>query len=164
MLSTGLVIALLGLPGLETEGTSGDRFRSRKSWAVLAFLLLGERSPTRSQLASLLFADAEDPLRALRWCLAEIRRGLGPGALLDGDPVQLTLPFHATVDVDVLLHGNWNEAVRLPGLGEELLAGLGLQHARAFEAGLLSQSERLSAAAEPILHEVALGYLSRGDV
>jgi DNA-binding SARP family transcriptional activator len=164
MLSTGLLIRLLGRPGLETEGTSGYRFRSRKSWAVLAFLLLGERAPSRGQLASLLFADAEDPLRALRWCLAEIRRGLGPGALLDGDPVQLTLPFHATVDVDVLLHGNWNEAVRLPGLGEELLDGLALQHAGAFESWLLSQRRRLSAAAEAILHEAALGYLSRGDV
>jgi DNA-binding SARP family transcriptional activator len=86
------------------------------------------------------------------------------GALLDGDPVQLTLPFHATVDVDVLLHGNWNEAVRLPGLGEELLDGLTLQHAGAFESWLLSQRRRLSAAAEAILHEAALGYLSRGDV
>jgi hypothetical protein len=51
----------------------------------LAFLLLAERQPTRSRLASLLFAEADDPLRALRWCLAEVRRGLGPGAVLDGD-------------------------------------------------------------------------------
>lgn len=107
---TGLVIQLMGRPQLEVDGASGYRFRSRKSWAVLALLLLGERAPTRSQLASLLFADADDPLRALRWCLAEIRRGIGPGALLDGAPVQLTLP------------------------------------------------------AEAIIHEAALGYLSRGDV
>jgi DNA-binding SARP family transcriptional activator len=162
--STGLVIQLMGRPRLELDGATGYRFRSRKSWAVLAFLLLGERAPTRSQLASLMFADADDPLRALRWCLAEIRRGVGPGALVDGDPVQLTLPVDATVDVDVLLHGNWHEAVGLPGLGEELLDGLALQHAGAFESWLLSQRRRLSAAAEAILHEAALGYLSRGEL
>jgi hypothetical protein len=37
--------------------TDGDtyNFRSRKSWAVLAYLILSERLPTRSQFASLLF-------------------------------------------------------------------------------------------------------------
>jgi hypothetical protein len=136
-LSTELSIQLLGRPRLEVDGTSGYRFRSRKSWAVLAFLLLGERPPTRSQLASLLFSEADDPLRALRWCLAEIRRGLGPDSLLDGDPVQLTLPVGATVDVDVLVHGHWREAVDLPGLGADLLDGLTIQNAAAFESWLL---------------------------
>ena len=102
--STGLVIQLLGRPRLVIDGAESYRYRSRKSWAVLAFLLMGERPPTRSSLASLLFAEAHDPLRALRWSLAEIRRGLGPGAVLDGDPVRLTLPVGTTVDVDVLVH------------------------------------------------------------
>ncbi len=161
---TGLVIQLLGRARLQTDGERGYRYRSQKSWAVLAILLLGERPPTRSQLASLLFADADDPLRALRWCLAEIRKGLGPGAQLDGDPVQLTLPAGAIVDVDVLLHGHWQEAVDLPGLGEELLDGITVQHAGPFESWLLSQRRRLAAAAEAILHEAALGHLSRDDV
>ena len=42
---------------------SGYRYRSRKSWAVLAFLLLGERPPTRSQAR-----------------LAALRRGRRPAA------------------------------------------------------------------------------------
>ncbi len=78
-LSAGVAVHLLGRPRIEVDGASGYRFRSRKSWALLAFLLLAERPPTRSRLASLLFAEADDPLRALRWCLAEVRRGLGPG-------------------------------------------------------------------------------------
>lgn len=162
--SAGLVIHLLGRPGLELDGAAGYRFRSRKSWAVLAFLLLGERPPTRSQLAGLLFADADDPLRALRWSLAEIRRGLGPGGGLEGDPVRLALPAGATVDADVLLHGHWNDAVELPGLGEDLLAGVTMPHAGPFESWLLSQRRRLSGAAEAILHEAALGHLARDDV
>ena len=162
--SSGLVVQLLGRPCLQVDGESGYRFRSRKSWAVLAFLLLGERPPTRSRLASLLFADADDPLRALRWSLAEVRRGLGPGAVLDGDPVQLTLPAGAIVDVDVLVRGHWREAVGLPGLGEDLLDGLGVQNAAAFESWLLSARRRLATATESILHEAALGHLARGEL
>ena len=162
--AAGLSIQLLGRPALEIDGAAGYRFRSRKSWAVLAFLLLAERPPTRSRLASLLFAEADDPLRALRWSLAEIRRGLGPGGVLDGDPVDLALPDGARVDVDVLVHGHWRDAVDLPGLGAELLDGLSVAHAAPYEAWLLSQRRRLSAASESILHEAALGYLSRDDL
>jgi DNA-binding SARP family transcriptional activator len=157
-----LFVQLLGRPELRVDGADGYRYRSRKSWAVLAFLLLGERAPTRTQLAALLFAEADDPLRALRWSLAEIRRGLGPDAALDGDPVQLSLPEGTTVDVDVLVHGHWREAVDLPGLGADLLDGLALQNAAPFESWLLAQRRRLAAAAESILHEAALGELSRG--
>ena len=162
--SSGLVIQLLGRPRLEVDGAEGYRYRSRKSWAVLAFLLLAERPPTRSRLASLLFAEADDPLRALRWSLAEIRRGLGPGAALDGDPVRLTLPPDATVDVEVLVNGHWREAVGLPGLGADLLDGYGVPNAAPFESWLLAQRRRLLTAAESILHEAALGHLARGEL
>ena len=162
--ATGLSIQLLGRPALEVDGARGYRFRSRKSWAVLAFLLLSDHPPTRSRLASLLFSEADDPLRALRWCLAEIRRGLGPGGGLDGDPVVVDLPAGARVDVDVLVHGHWRDAVDLPGLGADLLDGLSVANAAAFEAWLLAHRRRLAAAAEAILHEAALGYLSRHDL
>lgn len=162
--STALCIHLLGRPRLEVGGASGYRYRSRKTWAVLAFLVLAESPPTRSQLATLLFAEADDPMGALRWSLAEIRRGLGAGALLDGDPVRLTLPADARVDVDVLVHGHWREAIGLPGLGAELLDGLSIQHAAPFESWLLSERRRMATAAESILHEAALGHLAEGEL
>jgi DNA-binding SARP family transcriptional activator len=162
--STGLVVQLLGRPSLRLDATNGYRFRSQKSWAALAFLLLGERPPTRSRLAALLFADAEDPLRALRWCLAEIRRGLGPGGAVEGDPVRLVLPVGTTVDVDVVVRGHWSQAVELPGLGADLLDGLRIANAAAFESWLLAQRRRLAGAAEAILHEAALGHLSREEL
>ena len=162
--STGLFIHLMGRPRLEMDGAPGYRYRSRKSWALLALLLLNEHPPSRSQLASLLFAEADDPMRALRWCLAEIRRGLGAGALVDGDPVRLTLPPGAGVDVDVLVRGHWREAVELPGLGAELLEGLNIQGAASYESWLLSERRHISAAAESILHEAALGHLARGSL
>jgi DNA-binding SARP family transcriptional activator len=160
----GLSVQLLGRPRLVIDGADGYRFRSRKSWALLTFLLLAERPPSRSQLAALLFGEADDPLRALRWCLAEIRRGLGPGALLDGDPVQLTLPAGAVLDVDVLVHGHWSEVAALPGLGMDLLDGFAIAGGEPFESWLLSQRRRVSAATEAILHEAALGHLAGNDV
>ena len=69
-----LAIHLLGLPHIDRTDGDTCNFRSRKSWAVLAYLILSERLPTRSQLASLLFTRAGDPLRAPRWGLSEIRR------------------------------------------------------------------------------------------
>jgi DNA-binding SARP family transcriptional activator len=162
--ASGLGVHLLGRPRILVDGAPGYRYRSRKSWALLAFLLLAERPPTRSQLASLLFSEADDPLRALRWCLAEIRRALGPTAVLDGDPVTITLPPGATLDVDVLVRGHWSAAVELPGLGNDLLDGISIAHAEAFESWLLSERRRLTAASESILHEAAVGLLARGEL
>jgi DNA-binding SARP family transcriptional activator len=157
-----LTVQLLGRPRI--VGTSGDlyRFRSRKSWALLAYLILSERPPSRAQLASLLFAEADDPVRALRWSLSEIRRGLGDDGSIDGDPVVLQLSAGAVVDIDVVIRGAWTEAIGLPGLGADLLEGMAFRGAAAFDTWLLSEQRHLAAASETILHEAALGSMSRG--
>src|SRR5215469_13693420 len=155
-------IQLLGRPRI-TRGPAGAyKFRSRKSWALLAYLILGERPPARSQLASLLFGSADDPVRALRWSLAEIRRALGDDGSVDGDPVVLQLPPGAVVDVQVVTKGTWIDAVGLPGLGADLLEGMAVKGAAAFETWLLSQQRHLAAASEAILHEAALGSMAQG--
>ena len=64
----------------------------------------------------------------------------------------------------MLVRGHWSAAVGLPGLGDDLLDGLAIQHAEAFESWLLSERRRLAAATESILHEAALGLLARGDL
>jgi DNA-binding SARP family transcriptional activator len=157
-----LTIQLLGAPRMTRDAAEAYRFRSRKSWGLLAYLILSERPPARSQLASLLFGDADDPVRALRWGLAEIRRALGDDGAISGDPVALELAHDATVDVAVVLRGTWIDAVRLPGLGADLLEGTVIKGAAAFETWLLSQQRHLAAAAEAILHEAALGAMSQG--
>ena len=159
-----LAVHLLGRPRLDRDSGEAYQFRSRKSWALLAYLLMSEHRPSRSQLASMLFAEADDPIRALRWSLSELRRGLGHDASLDGDPVVLQLPPGAIVDVDVVIHGTWEEAIGLPGLGAELLDGLTIRGAATFETWLLSKQRHLAAASEAILHEAALGSMSRGDL
>lgn len=155
-------IYLLGHPSIDRGSDDVYRFRSRKSWGLLAYLILRERPPTRSQLASLLFAEADDPLRALRWGLSEIRRALGSDASLEGDPVVLALPAGTLVDVQVVTRGLSADAVRLPGLGAELLDGMAFRDAAAFESWLLSEQRHIAAASEAILHEAALSSMSLG--
>ena len=83
-----LTIRLLGRPSIERDGQPVRPPRGRKAWALLAYLLLAERPPSRRALAELLFADADDPLGALRWTLAELRRALGLPDAFSGDPVR----------------------------------------------------------------------------
>ncbi len=157
-------IRLLGRPRIDGDPGSAYQFRSQKSWGLLAFLILADRAPTRSQVAALLFDEADDPLRALRWSLSEVRRGLGAGAVLEGDPITLVLPADTLVDVTVVTHGTWPEAVALPELDRGLLEGLTIRGAAGFDAWRETERQRVSAACESILHEAALGSLSAGDV
>ena len=68
-----LHIHLLGKPHAELDGAVLALPVRRKGWALLAVLLLSERPPSRRGLAELLFPDADDPLRALRWSLSRLR-------------------------------------------------------------------------------------------
>lgn len=157
-----ITIQLLGRPSIARGSSAGYKLRSRKSWGLLAYLILSERPAARSQLASLLFAEADDPVRALRWCLAEIRRALGDEGSVDGDPVVLRLPPGAVVDVQVVMKGTWTAAVGLPGLGADLLDGMTVKGGAAFETWLLAQQRHAAAASEAVLHEAALGSMARG--
>jgi len=66
------------------------------------------------------------------------------------------------VDVRAVTKGAWTDAVGLPGLGADLLEGMAIKGAAAFETWLLSQQRHLAAASEAILHEAALGSMARG--
>ena len=161
-LGAGPRVNLLGRPSI--DGQRGSyRIRSRKSWALLAYLVLAERPPTRTTLAALLFGEAEDPLGALRWSLSEVRRALAGDVTIEGDPVVLTRHPELTFDVDVLAHGGSACAVRLPGLGADLLEGLTVGGAGAFESWLLSEQRRLSAATRAVLDEAVHASSARGD-
>ena len=157
-----LRIHLMGRPAIADAAGAASTLRSRKCWSVLALLLLSERPPSRSQLTEMLFAEADDPGRALRWCLTQIRSALGPGSSIEGDPVVLRLPDHTVVDAVVVAHGSWIEAVGLTGLGAPLLEGAQIRSAPVFDTWLLSQQRHLAAASEAILHEAALGSMSVG--
>src|SRR4051812_27674404 len=128
-------VRLLGRPEITRDGAVVP-MRGNKSWAVLAVLLLTPAPISRQRLATLLFDQADDPLRALRWNLAQIRRSLGPDAVLEGDPIELRPAPSTTIDLDVLERGTWSDILALPGLGDELLAGVNLAGSDVFDAWL----------------------------
>src|SRR5688572_13099814 len=98
-----VTIRLLGRPAVERDGVPLRPPRGRKAWALLCYVLLAERPPSRRHLAELLFGDAEDPLGALRWTLAELRRALGTREALVGDPVSTSFGDDVHVDVHALV-------------------------------------------------------------
>ncbi len=72
----GVDIRLLGPPQIVVEGEP-RRLKGRKSWGLLAHVLLEPRT-TRRELVDRLFADAEDPMATLRWHLLQVRRAVEP--------------------------------------------------------------------------------------
>lgn len=156
-----LTVHLLGPPRIERDGAEIGAPRGKKAWALLAYLARAERPVSRERLAGLLFADADDPMGALRWNLSQIRSVLGDH--VHGDPVRLELPPGSVVDTDVLSRGSWVEAVDLPGIGGEFLEGLNVGHADSFGLWLDAERRHVAGLTHAILREAALGRLARGD-
>jgi DNA-binding SARP family transcriptional activator len=158
-----LVIRLLGTPRIERDGAVAPPPRGRKVWGLLAYLLLSDLPPTRSRAAGLLFGEADDPLGALRWSLAELRRALGDRGALQGDPLELVLPVDA--DVDVLALGRAEPAADVPVhfAAGELLEGLSFPSSPVFEAWLLVARRQLAGVVQATLREAALERLTAGD-
>ena len=127
----------------------------------MAYLALHPGAVSRQRLAGLLFEEAGDPLAALRWNLRELRRALGESTLR-GDPVSFPHAQLTEVDVAVLARGRWPEALSLPGLGLDLLEGLGFSASPSFEAWLQSERRRMQATSEAVLREAALARLAGG--
>jgi DNA-binding SARP family transcriptional activator len=113
-------------------------------------------------LASLLFADADDPLGALRWSLAELRRVLDDPLALRGDPPAFRLPKGSVVDVLALLSP---ERGRAPAAGSEgeLLEGMSFPGCPAFETWLSYQRRHVAGVCEALMGEAALQRLATGD-
>ncbi|WP_104180903.1 BTAD domain-containing putative transcriptional regulator [Arthrobacter sp. B0490] len=152
----GIVIQLLGPPSITSADGEGRQPRGRKSWGLLAHLLLHATPTARSQLAALLFARADDPLGALRWHLADLRRVLAPGAVLGGNPVTLTLPPGFRLDTDL-------GAEPLAEVPAELLDGLDFTDHPPFDAWLTMERHRLRHAVETLVYEGGLAALADGD-
>ncbi len=151
-------LVLMGSPGIEPANGVGPAVRGRKPWAVLAYVLLSGRATSRAHLASLLFSDAGDPLAALRWSIASLRRALGPDVSIGGDPVQVVLPTGAQVDVLDIQAGRWSD-VEVPG---ELLESFYFRDSPGFEAWLLVTRRRLTALVEAVLVERIHTALAQG--
>jgi DNA-binding SARP family transcriptional activator len=151
-------VRLLGLPRIEGDGPAYPRLRGLKSWALLARVALAQRPLERRELAAELFSDADDPLGALRWCLADLRRSLGMPALLRGDPLRLKRD-ELWLDVWALEDGT------LPAgdIGGVLLDGVDVRNCPAFETWLLLARPRCAARSMEELRQRTLSLLAQGN-
>jgi DNA-binding SARP family transcriptional activator len=157
-----LTIRLLGHPSLERDGAPAPPPRGKKVWALLAYLNRAEAPVSRERLASLLFADADDPLGTLRWNLAELRRMLGIKDILRGEPIELQLPTGTQVDLESVIHGTWRQAMSVPTIGDAFLEGLSFPTCPAFETWLLTERRHLANASAGVMREAALGRIAAG--
>jgi DNA-binding SARP family transcriptional activator len=152
-------VRLLGHPRVEDEaGHPREQPRGRKSWALLSRVALAERPLTRGELAAELFGEADDPLGALRWCLADLRRCLGNPQLLRGDPVRL-VAGSLWLDVWELRDGSLPAA----DIGGELLAGAGPRGCPGFDMWLMLARGRCAARSREELRQETLRLLAAGD-
>jgi DNA-binding SARP family transcriptional activator len=156
-----VTIRLLGKPAIELDGSERRPPRGRKAWALLAYVLLADRPPSRRQVAEMLFADADDPLGALRWTLAELRRCLADQVMLEGDPLAHRVSADAGIDVQ-LLDDQDGDPARLLEINGELLEGVDLSGTPVFDSWLIVERHRLSALLDARLRQAAVALLAVG--
>ncbi|MFA9565140.1 MAG: BTAD domain-containing putative transcriptional regulator [Acidimicrobiales bacterium] len=151
-----LEISLIGSPSLADDGGVLDGPRGRKAWALLGRLARSDDPPSRRRLVDELFVEAADPMGALRWNLAELRRTLGLADSFKGDPVHLQLP--ATVTVDARSIDEQISKGKVPA--GDFLEGIDVSASPEFETWLLIERQRVDAEVLAAAHHGALRALS----
>jgi DNA-binding SARP family transcriptional activator len=151
-------VRLLGHPRFDdVAGQPRQPPRGQKSWALLGRVALADRPMTRSELAAELFGEADDPLGALRWCLADLRRSCRDPELLRGDPVTL---IAGSLWLDVL--ALWDGSLPAADIGGEFLAGVEPRNCPAFGMWLMLARGRCAARSMEELRQAALRLLAAG--
>ena len=151
-------VRLLGSPRIEEDGRPCPPPRGLKSWAVLARVALAGRPVGRRELAGELFGEADDPLGALRWSLADLRRSFGLPSLLCGDPLSVS-PGEVWVDVRALEDGS----LPVADIGGGLLEGIELRNCPGFDTWLLLARLDCAAQGRQELRRRALSLLAAGE-
>ncbi len=151
-------IRLLGEPGI--FDTAGRRMpvRGFQAWALLARVILARQPISRRQLSSELFPDTADPMGALRWCLAALRKALDCTDCLTGDPVELN--HTADIEIDVLQLSDDHYDVEASG------PLLGTQEPRSspeFATWLLVERAHLAGIVESRIRQDTIRAISVGD-
>src|SRR5436309_980296 len=150
-----LRIRLLGRPSLEHDGTS-RRLEGHKPWALLTYLLLEPRAPTRRELADLLWSETDDPLGALRWSLSQVRKAINPPAEIGERDGRIKIDAEVlVVDAGELVRGEWNETSIDDLVRGELLEGMSFGEAPSFDTWLQVQRARTATAAADALRWAA---------
>ena len=151
-------IRLVGRPQILDASGAERPVRGHQSWALLARILMTERPLSRRELSAELFPSAVDPLGALRWCLAGLRRALGSAEAFAGDPVVPALSGDVLLDLDELGAGRFD----LDRTGE-LLAGVDPRCAPEFDTWLMVQRHRVAGQIDAALRSEVRRQLSTGE-
>jgi len=158
-----LRIRLLGRPVLDSD-EQPMRLEGRKTWALLAYVLLQPRAPTRRELVDRLWSDADDPLGAARWALSQVRKALTPSAeIVERDGRLAFEPrAHVTVDARDLLDGRWDASGVEDLVRGPLLEGMEFGETPDFARWLDVQRVRVASASGEALRSAAT-LLARTD-
>lgn len=151
-------IKLLGEPSILDENGQSQPVRGYQAWAVLARTVLARGPIERRSLAAELFPEAEDPLGALRWCLASLRKALNSSECLRGDPIECNLPPGFDVDLLQIDLDNFDLAEVGP-----LLDGIEPRSSPEFATWLLIERTRISGIVDAKLRRETLRALSLED-
>lgn len=154
----GPVIQMIGSPRIVDADGREQVIRGLQPWAVLARVLLSDRPVARRELSSELFPDAADPMGALRWCLAGLRRAVGSSTSFTGDPIEARLPDGAVVDVWSLFADGDLDVDRVGGL----LDGVDPKCSPELETWLLVQRERVAGLVDGWLRTEVIAALATG--
>ena len=92
-------VRLLGTPAIVDDEGRGQPVRGHQAWALLARIVLAQRPLSRQKLAAELFPESVDPLGAVRWGLAALRKALNASDCLVGDPVEPRFPSGTEIDL-----------------------------------------------------------------
>lgn len=154
-------VQLLGRPRARVDGVEVGAPKGAKVWGLLAYLAASKRSHPRSELAELLFGEAADPLGALRWNLAAMRRLLSRPDAFKGDTIQFD---RSDIEADTVQLDAGDVGLLLDGVtGRELLTGLSFPDSPVFELWLAGERQRLRRRASSLLRELSRDAFAHGD-
>ena len=162
-----LQIRLFGGLGVALDNVPIKNFYSIKSPALVAYLAVTRRAPTRDALAALFWGEMSDAdaRTNLRQCLANLRKLLEPYLLITRDTVEFNFDAPYVLDLEQFetkLHaGNLSEAVAL--YQGDFLDGVFVREAPEFEEWSIGQRARLRELSLQALHTLTQQHAARGE-
>lgn len=154
-----MFVKLLGPPEIADAQGEPISVRGKKTWGLIARVLLSDAPVSRRRLAEELFASADDPMGALRWALAQIRRSLGDPNSFRSDPVEANLSDSLQLDV---LHLDQLE-VDLADIPGQLLEGIDVAWSAEFDVWLSVERWRAASQVDAAMHTATMQALAAGD-
>lgn len=151
-------IRLLGEPAIFDGEGRIQPVRGHQPWALLARLVLSRAPLDRRALADELFQETADPLGALRWGLAALRKALDCAECLRGDPIETDFP--QTVEIDVLRLERGDLDIEDAG---PLLGTLEPRCGAEFSTWLLAERERIAGIVDGRIRRETLAAIAVGD-